>query len=50
VPEVVSGLLGGEVSNEGADSALEVFNGSLGKFAQMRLEFAEGHLDAVQVW
>ena len=47
--EVIAGFAGGEASSERVDPAIETGNGSLGQFPQQRLEFAEWHLDGVQI-
>jgi hypothetical protein len=48
-PEEVSAFLWAEISNNATDPAQEVRDRVLGRFAQMRLHFAEGRLDWVEV-
>jgi hypothetical protein len=45
----VSTLLRTEPSNEAPDPPQEAWNGVLGRFAQMRFEFAEGKFDWIKV-
>ena len=47
--EVIGTFLRTEFDRESTDPPRETRNGSLG-FSQMRLEFAEGLLDRVEVW
>src|SRR5208283_5875495 len=47
--EVISAFLRTEFGGEGTDPARETRNGSLGCFSQMRFEFAERHLDRIEV-
>src|SRR6267378_1105558 len=49
MPEIVGGFAGGEVSSERYDTPSQAGNGSLCKLAQVRLEFAEGHFDWIEV-
>src|SRR4029077_5394190 len=45
----VPAFLGAEIRNNATDPTQEARNGMLGRFAQMRLEFAEGQFDWVEV-
>src|SRR5437773_12503313 len=45
----VSAFLRAEIGNNATDPAQETRNGMLGRLAQMRLEFAEGQFDRVEV-
>ena len=49
MPEVVCGLAGAERGNEPTDAAAQSRDGSLGELAKQSFEFAERHLDRVQV-
>jgi hypothetical protein len=49
VPEEVSAFLSAEIGNNATDPPQEARNRVLGRFAQMRLHFAEGQLDWVGV-
>jgi hypothetical protein len=46
--EVVCAFSGAERGNQFADSAAEMWNGSLGDLAQTRLQFAERLLDRIK--
>jgi hypothetical protein len=48
-PEIVAGLAGGKASSERADPAVETGDGALSDPTQPGLEFAERHLDGVQI-
>ena len=48
--EVIGAFLRAECGHDGADPARETRDGSFGCFSQMRLEFAEGLFDRVEVW
>ena len=45
----VPAFLCAEIRNDATDPTQETRNGVLGRFAQMRLEFAEGLFDRVEV-
>ena len=45
----VPAFLRAEIGNDAADPTQEAQNRMLGRLAQMRLEFAEGQLDRVEV-
>ena len=45
----VAAFLRAEIGNNATDPAQEPQNRMLGRLAQMRLEFAEWHLDGVQI-
>ena len=47
--EVVCTLLCSEARQERADATAKAALGSLGGFAQIRLQLAEGHLDRVEI-
>ena len=47
--KVIGAFLRTEFGGEGTDPARETRNGSFGCFSQMRLEFAEGLFDRVEV-
>src|SRR5271167_2089500 len=47
--EIIAGLAGAEAARERADAAAEPAHSSLGNLAQKRLEFAERHLDRIEV-
>src|SRR5229473_666177 len=49
MPEVVRSFPRAEASRERSDAAAEIADGSFCDLAQKRLEFAEGHLDWVQI-
>jgi len=49
VAQEISAFLGAESLNNATDPAQQAWNCVLGRLAQMRLEFAEGHLDWVKV-
>ena len=46
---VIGAFLGAECGHKRADPAGEARNGSFGSFSEMRLEFAEGLLDRVEI-
>jgi hypothetical protein len=45
----VPAFLGAEIRNHATDPTQEKRNGMLGRLAQMRLEFAEGQFDRVEI-
>src|SRR6476659_2965942 len=47
--EIIGAFLCGEIGNGATDPTPEARNRMLGRLAQMRLEFAEGQLDRVEV-
>ena len=47
--EVTGAFLRAECGHKRADPAGETRNGSFGSFSEMRLEFAEGLLDRVEI-
>jgi hypothetical protein len=49
MPEIVQCLSSAEASSERADPATQARNGTFSGLAQVRLEFAERHLDRIQV-
>ncbi len=49
MPQEISAFLCAESGQDAADSATEARNSLLGRFAQMRLQFAEGLLDWVEI-
>jgi hypothetical protein len=49
VPEIVGAFLPLEGQEEGANCAVDARDGALCELAQVRLEFAEGHLDRIKI-
>jgi hypothetical protein len=45
----IPAFLRAEIGNNATDPTQEAWDGGLGRFAQMRLEFAEGRFDRVEV-
>ena len=49
MPEIVGAFSTLEGGEEGANGAADAFTGALGELAHVRLEFAVGHLDRVEI-